>query len=169
MKRILFISLSILIFGCLFLLLRTGREVNGDLHIRTASFLEGIRIVQKENGLTAWTLTADKADFKEGDQKAELKDVALLIQENGMVLHVDKGVYDLSAQSFSTDHRVRAAGKDIRLSADSINYEVATGKIKTDGRIRVEGKGFSVEGKGMQADSEQTVSILNDVKATFHK
>lgn len=150
-------------------MLRSGKEMVGDIQTRTDSFLEDIRIVQKKDGVTTWTLTASKADFREGEQKAELSDIELRIEKNGMILHADRGVYDLSTQSFSTDETVKASGKDINLSADSLDYEVASGKIRTDGKIRVEGKGFSVEGTGMQADSEQKVNILNDVKATFHK
>ena len=150
-------------------MLRSGREMVGDIRTRTDSFLEDIRIVQKKDGVTTWTLTASKADFREGEQRAELSDIELRIEKNGMILHADKGVYDLSSQSFSTDEAVKASGKDISLSADSLDYEIASGKIRTDGKIRVEGKGFSVEGTGMQADSEQKVNILNDVKATFHK
>lgn len=150
-------------------MLRSGKEMVGDIRTRTDSFLEDIRIVQKKDGVTTWTLTASKADFREGEQQAELSDIELRIEKNGMILHADRGVYDLSSQSFSTDETVTASGKDISLSADSLAYEVASGKIKTDGKIRVEGKGFSVEGTGMQADSEQKVNILNDVKATFHK
>lgn len=150
-------------------MLRSGREMVGDIRTRTDSFLEDIRIVQKKDGVTTWTLTASKADFREGDQRAELSDIELRIEKNGMILHADKGVYDLSSQSFSTDEAVKASGKDISFSADSLDYEIASGKIRTEGKIRVEGKGFSVEGTGMHADSEQKVNILNDVKATFHK
>lgn len=169
MKKVLLIGLSVLFFSSLFLMLRSGREMVGDIRTRTDSFLEDIRIVQKKDGVTTWTLTASKADFREGEQRAQLSDIELRIEKNGMILHADRGVYDLSGQSFSTDETVKASGKDISLSADSLDYEVASGKIRTEGKIRVEGKGFSVEGTGMQADSEQKVNILNDVKATFHK
>jgi LPS export ABC transporter protein LptC len=169
MRRVFLIGLSVLFFGSLFLMLRSGKDMIGDVQTRTDSFLEDIRIVQKRNGIVLWTLTASKADFKEGAQKAELKDIALRIEKNGMILHADRGAYDLSTQSFSTDKTVKAAGKDIMLSTDSLDYEVASGEIKTEGRITVKGKGFSIEGTGMQVDSEQKVEILNDVKATFQK
>ncbi|MDQ7786506.1 MAG: LPS export ABC transporter periplasmic protein LptC [Thermodesulfovibrionales bacterium] len=169
MRKFLLIGLSVLFFSSLFFMLRSGKEMVGDIRTRTDSFLEDIRIVQKKDGVTTWTLTASKADFREGEQRAELSDIELRIEKNGMILHADRGVYDLSSQSFSTDETVKVSGKDIRVSADSLDYDVASGKIRTDGKIRVEGKGFSIEGTGMQADSEQKVNVLNDVKATFHK
>jgi lipopolysaccharide assembly outer membrane protein LptD (OstA) len=64
---------------------------------------------------------------------------------------------------------VNAVSKNYRMSADSIDYEMSSGKIKTEGRIKLEGKGFSVEGEGMKAEGNKKVRILNDVKATFRK
>lgn len=169
MRKVFLIGLSVLFFSSLFFMLRNGRDMIGDIRTSADSFLEDIRIVQKKDGVTTWTLTASKADFREGEHKAELSDIALRIEENGMVLHADTGIYDLSNQSFSTDETVKAFGKDFSLSADSLDYEVSSGELTTGGKIRVEGKGFSVEGTGMHADSEQKVNILNDVKATFHQ
>ncbi len=170
MKKFVMIGLSVLLFSSLFLMLRTGKENIGDFQIKKRnSFIEDIKILQKKNGVTVWTLTASKADFTGSEDKAELSNINMVIQENGVVLQADKGVYNLSDRSFTTDSIVKAESKNYKIKADSIDYEVTSGKIETDGRIKVEGKGFRVEGKGMKADAEQKVRILNDVKATFHK
>lgn len=169
MKKILAIVLSILFFSMLFVMLRNSNEITRDLQIKGNSFIEGLKILHKKNGITIWTLSAKKADFTEGENKAELSDINMVMQKNGLVLYADKGVYNLSEQSFTTDGIVRAEAKDYTITADSIDYEASSGEIKTDGRIKFESKRFEVEGKGMKADAGQKVSILNDVKATFHK
>lgn len=172
MRKILMIGLSILFFSffsILFLLFRNNREINGDLKIKGNSFIEGLKILHKKNGIDAWTLNAKRADFIEDENKAELSNISMVIQKNGIVLYADKGVYNLSEQSFTTDGIVQAEAKDYIITADSIDYEASSGKIKTDGRIRVEGKRFKVEGKGMRADAGQKVSISNDVKAIFYR
>jgi len=169
MKKVLMIGFSVLFFSILFVMLRTNKEMNGDLHIKQGSFIEGLKIVQKKNGRSVWTLTAQRADFLGRGDKAALSNVSVAVQENDLVLHVDKGVYNLSDKSFTTDSVVKAEAKDYTITADSIDYEISSGEIRTDGRIKVEGKGFIVDGRGMRADSEQKVSILSDVTATFHK
>jgi len=169
MKKVLLIGLSISLLCMLFVVLRNSREISGDLKIKGDSFIEGLKILHQKNGITVWTLNARKADFVEGEDKAELADISVVVQKNGMVLYADKGVYDLSAQSFTTDGAVRAEAKDYTITADSIDYEASSGEIKTDGWIKVEGKNFKVEGRGMKADAGQEVKILNDVKATFYK
>ena len=82
------------------------------------------------------------------------------LQKNGVILHAEKGVYNLSDKSFPTDSIVKADAKDYTMTADSVDYEISSGKIRTDGRITVEGKGFRVEGKGMKADSAQRVEYF---------
>jgi LPS export ABC transporter protein LptC len=169
MKKIFMIVLSVALLGSLFLMLRTGRDFNGDVRIKGGSFIEDIRIQQKKKGATLWTLTASKANFTEGEDKAELSDISINLVKNDVTLHADKGVYNLSDKSFTTDSVVKAASKDYSITADSIDYEAASGNIETGGKITVQGKGFKVEGKGLKAEAGQKVRILNDVKATFHK
>ena len=163
------IGLSVLLFSSLFLVLKAGRETSGDLQVKSTSFIENIKILQKKSGTPVWTLTASKADFKEGGDKAELSDVNVFIEKSKVSLHADKGLYNLAERSFTTDSIVNAVSKNYRMSADSIDYEMSSGNIKTEGRIKLEGKGFSVEGEGMKADGNKKVRILNDVKATFRK
>lgn len=169
MRRGFTIGLSVLLFGVLFMTLRTGKEINGGIEIKESSYIEDIRIVQKNNGVPGWSLSASRADFVEGGDKAELKDISMFIQEKGIVLRADKGVYDFKDKSFTTDSIVRAEGENYTITADSIDYDISSGEIETEGRIKVESKTFKVEGKGLKADQGQTVEVLNDVKAIFHK
>jgi LPS export ABC transporter protein LptC len=163
------LGLSVLLGIILFAISRNGKELTGDLRVRGNSYMENIRILQKKNGITLWTFNAKKADFIEGEGKAKLSDINMLIEKNGVVLYADKGIYDLTEQSFTTDSAVRADSKDFTITTDSIDYDVSTGKIKTNGQVKLDSKRFRVEGKGMQADSENKVKILDDVKATFYQ
>jgi lipopolysaccharide assembly outer membrane protein LptD (OstA) len=169
MKQVLMIGLSVLLFSSFFLVLRAGRENSGDLQVKSTSFIENIKILQKRSGTTVWTLTAKKADFKEGGDKAELSDVNVFIEKSKVSLRADKGLYNLAERNFTTNSMVDAVSKNYRMSADSIDYETSSDKIKSEGRITLEGKGFRVEGEGMKAQGNKKVSILNDVKATFRQ
>jgi len=168
MKKAVLAGLVCVFLFSIFFLLRTGKESPVDLRIAGSSFLEDIRILQKKKGMTVWTLTAEKADFPEGEDKAELHAVSLALPENNLMLHADKGTYHFSEKSFTTDSLVEARAENYRITADSLDLDVVSSAIQTEGRVRLEGKGFSVEGQGMEADKEQKVRILNDVKAIFH-
>jgi hypothetical protein len=168
MKKLLFIGLSVLLFGGLFLILRSGKEPDRELQMASGSFIEDIRILQKKNGVVLWDLTAKRADF-ETEDRAKLSDINISLQKSGVVLYADKGTYNLADKSFTTDSAVKAGGKDYNITADSVDFEVASGNIRTDGRIKMEGKGFEVAGKGLKAETGKKVEIFEDVKAIFHK
>jgi lipopolysaccharide export system protein LptC len=169
MKKLLLTMLSVLLVSVLFLLMRTGKEMPGGLQMQGGSFVEGVKIVHRQDGTLDWVLTAERADFLDDGEKAALRNVTLQLQKDGLMLHTDSGVYKLSERSFAADDVVEAKGKDYTITANSIDYEVSSGQIRTDGHIKVQGKAFSVEGKGMRADEQQKVRILDDVTATFHK
>jgi len=160
--------ICVVLFG-IFFMLKTARQSDFDLRVKGSSFLEDIRIVQKKKGLTVWTLTAKKADLPGGGDKAELYTINLAVPENNLVLYADKGTYNFPEKSFSADTIVEAKGENYRITADSLDLDVSSDSIRTDGRVHLEGKGFSLEGEGMQAGKEQKVRIFRDVKATFQK
>lgn len=164
-----FIVLLCLFFLCLFFIIpKNEREISKDMQMKEHSFIEGLKIIQRVNGNTIWTLAARKADFIEGGDKAELSDVQMTVQKNGLFIHSDKGTYNLLNQNFTTEGTIRAEAKNYLITADSIDYEASSGEMKTEGQIKIEGKRFNIIGKGMKA-SENGVRILKDVKATFYR
>jgi len=167
MKNGVLAGLVCLLLLSIFFLVKTGKESDVDLRVAGSSFLEDIRILQKKKGMTVWTLTAEKADFLEGEDKAELHSISLAVPENNLILSADKGIYNFSEKSFTTDTIVEARTENYRITADSLNFDVSSSNIQTEGRVRLDGKRFSVEGQGMQAGKEQKVRIFNDVKAIF--
>ncbi len=169
MKKIWLISFSIVLLLSFFVMLKIPKEDDKNFIIKGKSFLEDIRIIHKENGMPSWILTAKKAEFVEDNNKAELEDIRLSLPKNQVILFADKGVYNFSEQNFSTNGVVKAESKDYKITADSIDYEISSGTIKTEGRVILETKSFSIEGIGMKTDGREKVNILNDVKATFNK
>ena len=162
-------GISVLLLGALFIVLKTGRETGEDLQVKGSSFLEDITIIHKDSGQPLWTLTASMADFKDNEDKAELKDISLVMEKDHVTLKVDKGMYNLAKGSFTTESTVKASSQDYRISADSLDYDISSGRLQTKGRIELESKGCRVEGEGMKSESGHKVSILNDVKATYNK
>jgi lipopolysaccharide assembly outer membrane protein LptD (OstA) len=131
--------------------------------------MEGIRITQKENGETLWTLYARRADFLERGDKAELADMSMVMPQNNIALYAKRGVYSLSSKRFTTDSPVKARAKDFLITADSIDYDVSTGNIESDGRVELVSEKMRIEGRGLKTAAGLTVTIYDDVKATFYQ
>jgi LPS export ABC transporter protein LptC len=169
MKKILMFALCLFFSGTLFVMLRSDRENTGNIRVESTSFIEGLEILYRKSGNTIWKLNARKADFTKDENMVELSNVTLTVQKSGMTFYADKGRYDLLSRNFTINSDIQAEAKDYRIITSSIDYDASTGNARTDERIVVEGKKFTVEGKGMTLDSEQKVMIRNDVKATFNK
>ena len=143
--------------------------MSGDLQIKGNSFIENITIIQKKDGEPLWTLHAAKADFFKGEDKAELHDMSLLMEKNNIVLYTDRGVYSLSEKRFTTDQVVKAQAEDFLITADSIDFDISAGTIETSGRVELESENITVTGKGLKKTAGQTITIYDDVKATFYQ
>jgi LPS export ABC transporter protein LptC len=168
MKTFLMLILSLLFALTLFILLGE-KEGHDTFKIKGNSFIEGLKILHRENGTIAWALTAKKAELRESDNIADLNDITVVVPKNGLSFYAEKGTYDLSTQKFKAESEIKAESKDYKILTSLIDYEASSGKIKTEETIKVDGKRFKVEGKGMIVDSDRKVRILKDVKATFYK
>jgi len=169
MKKFFMVVLSFLFAASLFIMFRSDRENMEKIKVKGTSFIEGLEILYRKNGNTIWKLNARKADFTEDDNMVELNNLTVTIQKNGMTLYADAGRYDLLSRNFIINSDIQAEAKDYRIITSSLDYDASSGSAKTDQRIIFEGKKFKVEGTGMTLDSEQTVRIRNNVKATFYK
>lgn len=169
MKKGVLTGLICLLLIGIFFMLKPDKESDIDLRVTGSSFLEDISILQKKNGVTMWTLTAEKADFLEGEDIAELHTIHLAVPDNNLTLYADRGTYNFAGNTFAADTLVEARGENYRITADSLDLDVSSSGIQTEGRVRLEGEGFYLEGEGMQAGKEQKVRIFRDVKAIFQK
>lgn len=169
MKKGFMIGLSIVLFSLILLMIHDRRDMSGDLQIKGNSFIENITIIQKKDGEPLWTLHAAKADFFKGEDKAELHDMSLLMEKNNIVLYTDRGVYSLSEKRFTTDQVVKAQAEDFLITADSIDFDISAGTIETSGRVELESENITVTGKGLKKTAGQTITIYDDVKATFYQ
>ena len=168
MKKGFIIGLAIILIFLFFLIIRDRGEVGRNFQLRGNSFIEGIQIIQKENGKPLWTVYAKRADFLEED-KAELTDMSMVMPKNDIVLNTEKGVYSLSGKRFTTDCIVKAHAKDFLITAESIDYDVSTGNIKSDGRVELDSENMRIEGKGLKTTTGLTITIYDDDKATFYQ
>lgn len=169
MKKGFMAGLSIFLFSLLFIMIRDGGDISKKFRLQGNSFIEGIKIIQKKNGEILWTLHARRADFLESEDNAELSDMSMVLQKNDVILYTDRGIYNISGKSFTTNHAVKAQAKDFLITADSLDYDVATGRIETRGRVELDSENIKIKGTGMKTTTGQTIKLFDDVKATFYK
>ena len=168
-KRIVFLAL-ILLSSALFLYLRSEKAARLDVQFKGDSFFEGLKIVNNKNGTTAWVLTAKRADLSKDGREALLNDVEMNMASRGITVYAEKGRYNMETKQVSVEGVIKAHNKNYEITTSQATIDSDKGSIETSEDVRIEGKKFNLEGTGMKAENnEQTVRILNNVKATFNR
>ncbi len=169
MKKSLLLVLSVVLFSLLFYMIKGERGTKTDALKKGESYIEGLRLVHRQNGKEDWTLTALKADISDKGDKAYLSGIEMNIENKGITVYADKGLYDMTARDLSVDGKVMAKGNSYSITSEGARFDSESGMLKADGWVKIEAKRFSVQGTGMEADNTaQTVRILKDVKAVFY-
>ena len=169
MNRSSLFVLSLILFSLFFFMVKSEKSSGPGILQQGDSFIEGLRIVHKMSGNRDWVLTAKRADMTENGEKAFLTDIEMKMEKKGMVIHAGKGLYNMTDKSLIVDGRIAATGDDYTIETENVNYDSKAGSLKTDGNIKMDGKKFSLQGKGMDMNNiEQKVRILSNVKATFY-
>jgi LPS export ABC transporter protein LptC len=168
-KRLVFLGL-ILLSSALFLFMRLEKTARMDIQLSGNSFFEGLKIVNKKDGATAWVLHAKRADLSEDGKEAHLNGVEMNMASQGITVEAEKGLYNMETRQVSIEGAIRAHNENYTITSSQAVIDTISGTIETDDDIMIEGKKFNLKGKGMKADNnEQKVRILNNVKAVFNR
>jgi len=140
-----------------------------DIHLKGESFLEGLKIIHKKNGLQNWILTAKRADISKDGNEADLTDVEMEVKNKGITIFAEKGLYNLDTKKISIEGTITAKNNAYSITTGQIEIDSDAGLLTTGKEVLIEGKKFTLQGKGMEINNnEQKVRIMKDVKATFN-
>jgi len=168
-KKIIFLLLIIISSAILFYL-RSEKVARLNVQLAGDSFFEGLKIINKKDGITEWVLTAKRADISKNGKEALLRGIEMRLEKQGMMVQAEKGLYDMETKNVTIDGIITARDKNYVITTSQALIDSSGGMLETQGEVTVEGKKFNLEGKGLQADNnEQKVRILNNVKATFNR
>lgn len=168
MKKTILIVASLSLFSLLFVMLRDDKQAGVDIRLKGDSFFEGLRIVNKKNGVPEWTIIARRADLSKDGAEATLSDVEMELHDRGVSILADRGRYNLENRNILIDGPIVARNDSYAITTEQVSIDSASGVLKTTEKVTIEGKKFTLHGQGMEIESNaQTVRILNNVQATF--
>jgi len=150
-------------------MVKNEKESRPNIQIKGDSFIEGLKLVHKNNGNPDWTLIAKEADFQEKENMAYLSNVKITLEGKDMTILADKGQFNMTNKNLSIEGNIIAKSTNYSITTEQVSLDSAAGTIKSDGLISMEGKKLELQGKGININNkEQKVRILKDVKATFY-
>jgi LPS export ABC transporter protein LptC len=143
------------------------QEYKKDLLLKTNSYIEGLKIIQKKNGSDAWVITARRADFTKDEKVAQMDTVTIQAIPEGIVANADTGTYTMATKELRLDNNIKIRIKDSIVFAKSLMWNPSSGMLTSNDRVRVDGTKFRIEGEGLTATQDQKVKLMNKVTATF--
>jgi LPS export ABC transporter protein LptC len=168
-KKLLFLVLIIAALTFVVLVL-SEKGPKLDVQVKGDSFFEGLRIVNKKDGVTDWVLLAKRADMTKDGKEALLSDVEVKLQSQGMTVSAAKGLYNMETRQISVEGVLHASNDDYIFTTSRVRIDGNKGDFDTSEDVKIEGSKFELTGKGMHAENNQhKVRILKDVKATFNR
>ncbi len=169
MRRVWLVILSLVLCSIFFYVARDGRQTGFGVHQAGDSYIEGVKIVNRKDGNKDWILTAERADITADGRIAYLKNIKINLEDRGITVYAGKGSYNMADRSLNLDGRTIAKGSSYSITSENVEFNSRKDHLATEGAVSLEGKKFSVHGKGMDLDnSEHKVRILNNVKAVFY-
>lgn len=169
MKKSLLVLASFLLFSLFFFLVEGEKTGKLDIHLKGESFLEGLKIIHKKNGVPNWILTARRADISKDGNEADLTDVEMEVKNKGITIFAEKGLYNLDTRKISIKGSITAKNNAYSITTGQIEVDSDAGLLTTGENVLIRGEKFSLQGKGMEIkNNEQKVRIMKDVKATFN-
>ena len=114
------------------------------------SRMEGLRVVNKENGVTTWMLESAEAALSEDGKTANLKDVVVNLPEKNMDVRSNSGIYEIEKEGLSLSGDVTAKTPEYTVTTDFVRLKEGR-ELVTDERVVIEGKGIKIEGKELRA------------------
>jgi len=150
-----------------YILFSGEKEYRLGVSTKTNSYIEGLRIVNKKNGVDAWVISAKRADFTRDETVANLNTVTVDAKKEELILNADSGTYNLTTREIFLKDNITMRIKGSVISAKSLSWDPSRETLTSPDRVQMDGKKFRIEGDGLMATQDQKVKLISNVKATF--
>lgn len=154
--------------ACAFVLVMVLRKDDVPRRVgASASYMEDVKVVSREDGEPRWALSSEKAFITEDGETARMQRVTVVIPAQGMTVTADAGTYEMAGRRLDLEGNITATADDYTISTGHADVQSPGGEISAEGPVAIRGRKFSIAGKGLLARGEE-IRILEDVRAEFY-
>ncbi|MBF0557183.1 MAG: LPS export ABC transporter periplasmic protein LptC [Nitrospirae bacterium] len=166
MKRIVFL----LVFICFFIVIVFFSEREGfykpKVNMDGNSYMDGVSIIQRKDGVVKWTLGSKKAIFLD-DNNVKLVALQITFPEKGLTLNSDGGLYDIDKRNLKIDGHINASTADYDILTPTLYWDASKNELFSDQKVQIIGKKFYVEGDDLNSTNDKA-TLNKNVKAIFY-
>jgi len=131
----------------------------------SSSEMDGIQLKHIQNGITEWSASISNATFGPNNDDAFLNDVHFYFNSQGIQIDADRGLYDLVQDDLTLEGNVKASSNEMVMYIDSISWSSTRHDLVSESPVLIEGRTFSVRGKGLHIDENGEIRIKEDTRA----
>lgn len=146
----LIIAIILLLFAGIAFKKGAALDKDGGTASLTGSYIEGLRIVNRENGTLLWSFTSERAVLSEDGTTALLKAVRVNFPDRDIEVEAAEGSYHMDYKDLFLKGGITARTNDYIITTDSARL-LRGRELRTDGRVFIEGKGLRIEGNDLRA------------------
>ncbi|MBI5196967.1 MAG: LPS export ABC transporter periplasmic protein LptC [Nitrospirae bacterium] len=171
MKGKLLLVLSIVLALVFFLILSYRENSVKPRSSYKTSAIKGFHLARKAGDRIKWELTAESADFQEGNNEIFLSDITVKIyQEKEIILTGGKGNYSVQEKLLEIGMPVEITMDGSVLTTNSLTWHGEDEVMTTRDNVSLKGKNFLMQGKGLTVNvSDRKVKVLKDVQGIFYR
>jgi LPS export ABC transporter protein LptC len=152
---------------------RESKELLRKLPLNIDVSLKKIHFTDTKDGIKKWDLVADKADYDKGREITHLSSVHLVVTGGGttgdITLTAPRADYHNISRDVTLDGKVVVkSASGMEFTANGASYIAARSVILTSSRVRFTNGGLTLEGVGMELQTEtENLRLLSKVIANI--
>lgn len=163
-----FIAISLSLIVLLYFLYGNNRDYKRDISIKANSYIEGLKIVSKKNGVDLWILAAARADLTKDDTIADMNSVTMEIPRESITIGANAGLYNMNTKELTLKDNIKIHTKNYTVSAKNLAWNPDKETLTSHDAVLITGNKFRLEGEGLAATQDNKVTLKKNVKATFY-
>jgi len=168
MKKVLFLLSGVGLLAILTIYFFQDSDVKPRLRLGDNSYMEDVGIVQKKEGATSFTLSAQKAVFVTA-QDVQLTALKIFFPAKNLTLTSGSGIYNTETKDLKIEGNIKAATKEYDILTEKLRWDASKNELFSDNKVTIVGKSkkFYVEGEDLTATGD-TATLHKNVKAVFN-
>ncbi len=166
MKKVLFLLSGVGLLAILMLFFSQDSDLKSRLRLGDSSYMETVSIIQKMEGATNFTLSAQKAVFMTA-QDVKLTALTISFPAKDLILTSESGTYNTESKDLKIEGNIKAVTKDYDILTNTLHWDAAKNELFSNDKVTIVNKQYYVEGEQLTASGD-TATLHKNVKAVFN-
>ncbi|MDA8156320.1 MAG: LPS export ABC transporter periplasmic protein LptC [Actinomycetota bacterium] len=134
-----------------------------------SSSFENVTVLNIMDTKTLWRAVSREASLSADGLSAAMDSVTINVPSENIAMRADTGSLDMQTNIMELSGNVKSQVKGFDVSTGTVRIVPGQDVSSAPGQdVQVKKRGMSITGKSLEANTQRTVKLKNDVKAIFY-